>query len=68
MLDFNLTPQQLELQRKAREFAINEVLPVAWHYDERDETPLFLLKKAFEAGLMNTDIPTKYGGHGYGMI
>lgn len=68
MLSFKLTPQQLELQHKAREFAINEVLPVAWHYDEKDETPLFLLKKAFDAGLMNTDIPTKYGGHGYGLI
>jgi acyl-CoA dehydrogenase len=68
MLDFGLTPLQLELRQKAREFALNEILPVAWHYDEKDETPLFILKKAFEAGMMNGAIPTQYGGHGYGLI
>ena len=34
MLDFSLTPEQLELQQKAREFAKNEILPIAWYYDE----------------------------------
>jgi acyl-CoA dehydrogenase len=68
MLNFNLTPEQLEIQRKAREFAVNEVLPVAWYYDEKDETPLYVLRRAFEAGLMNGDIPAKYGGYGYGII
>ncbi|MCK5695922.1 MAG: acyl-CoA dehydrogenase family protein [Desulfobacula sp.] len=68
MLNFSLTPEQLELQKRAREFALNELLPVAWYFDEKNETPLFVLKKAFEAGLMNTDIPEKYGGKGYGML
>ena len=68
MLNFNLTPRQVELQQKAREFALKEVLPVAWYYDERDETPLFVLKKAFEQGLMNMDIPAEYGGQGLGLI
>ncbi|MBA4395679.1 MAG: acyl-CoA dehydrogenase, partial [Desulfobacca sp.] len=56
MLNFNLTSDQLELQKRAREFALKEVLPASWHYDEKDETPLFLLRKAFEAGLMNGNI------------
>ncbi len=38
MLDFQLSPQQLKLQKKAREFALKEILPVAWYYDEIDET------------------------------
>jgi hypothetical protein len=36
MLDFRLSPQQLKLQKKAREFALKEILPVAWYYDEID--------------------------------
>jgi len=68
MLDFTLTPEQLELQQKAREFAKNEILPVAWYYDEIDETPVPLLKKAYDAGLINGDIPRQYGGKGWGLI
>ncbi len=68
MLNFNLSQEQIEIQKKVREFALNEILPVVWHYDERDEIPLFILKKAFEAGIMNLDIPTKYGGKGYGLL
>jgi acyl-CoA dehydrogenase len=39
MLDFTLTPEQLALQQKARKFALKEVLPVAWYYDEKDDIP-----------------------------
>ena len=68
MLDFTLTKEQTELKLKAREFSLKNVLPVAAYYDEIDETPVAVLKKAFEAGLTNGDIPTKYGGKGYGII
>jgi len=68
MLDFSLTAEQLELQQKARAFAGKEILPVAWYYDETDETPLPLLKKAYEAELINGDIPEQYGGKGWGLI
>jgi acyl-CoA dehydrogenase len=68
MLDFSLSPDQLELQKKAREFALKEILPVAWYYDETDETPVEVLKKAYESGIMNGDIPKKYGGRGWGLL
>jgi len=68
MVDFALSPQQKELQEKVREFAIREILPAAWYYDEQDEIPLFLLQKAFDAGFMNGDIPVKYGGKGLGLL
>jgi acyl-CoA dehydrogenase len=68
MLNFSLSPDQLELQRKARDFALEEILPVAAYYDERDETPLAVIKKAYDAGLMNGDIPKEYGGKGHGLI
>jgi len=68
MLNFTLTPEQLEIQKKIRAFALNEVLPAVWYYDEKDEVPLFLLKRAFELGIMNNDIPKAYGGNGYGIL
>ena len=68
MVEFELSPEQKELQAKVREFAIREILPAVWHYDERNEIPLFLLQKAFDAGFMNGDIPEKYGGKGLGLL
>lgn len=68
MLDFSLTPEQLALQKKAREFALKEILPVANFFDEKDEMPVFLLKKAHAAGLQNLEIERKYGGPGLGLI
>lgn len=68
MLDFRLSDEQEEIRQKTREFAIEEVLPVAWYYDEKDDIPISVLKKAFDAGIMNTDIPTRYGGKGYGLV
>ncbi len=68
MLDFSLSPEQLDLQKRARTFSKEVVLPAAWHYDEKDELPLWVLKKANEAGIMNSDIPKEYGGAGYGLV
>jgi acyl-CoA dehydrogenase len=68
MVQFDLSPQQKELQAKVREFAIREILPASWYYDERNDIPLFLLQKAFDAGFMNSDIPLKYGGKGFGLL
>ena len=68
MLDFQLTDAQKKIQQNAREFALKEVLPVAWKYDHEDKTPIWLLEKAFEAGVMNSDIPEEFGGKGYGLV
>ncbi len=68
MLDFSLSAPQVKLRQKARDFAREEVLPVAWHYDRRNELPLQVLEKAFKAGLMNADVPKRFGGKGLGML
>lgn len=68
MLNFTLSDDQKELQQKARKFAIEEVLPVAWKYDELNELPVDILDKAQAAGIMNSDIPTEYGGQGLGLV
>ena len=68
MLNFSLTPEQIALRDKARRFALDEVLPVAWHYDEKDDLPLYILRKAWDEGIMNLTIPVKYGGQGRGLL
>lgn len=68
MLNFTLSPDQIAIQKKAREFALKELLPVAWGYDQADDTPLHILHKAYDAGLINGDIPEAYGGKGYGAL
>ncbi|MBE0557101.1 MAG: acyl-CoA dehydrogenase family protein [Proteobacteria bacterium] len=68
MAQFDLSQQQKDLRAKVREFAIREILPASWYYDEQNDIPLFLLKKAFDAGFMNGDIPKKYGGRGLGLL
>jgi len=68
MIDFSLTEEQLALQKKAREFAIREVLPVARKYDEAEEFPIDVIKAAYDEGLLNLAIPKKYGGAGLGLL
>ncbi len=68
MLNFELSDTQKQLQKKAREFSLNHVLPEAWSADENDTLPVHVLKKAFHEQLMNSDIPAEYGGKGYGLV
>ena len=64
MIDFQLTEEQLALQRMAREFAEKEMKPVAAKYDKGEEFPWDVIKKAFEVGFLASSIPEEYGGGG----
>src|SRR5687767_9035955 len=55
-MDFQLTEEQKEIQKWAHEFAEKEIRPVAAEYDESEEFPWEVLKKAAEAGLYSLDI------------
>ena len=55
-MDFSLTEEQIELQKWAHEFAEREIRPVAAEYDESEEFPWPVLKKAAEAGLYGIDV------------
>ena len=55
-MDFSLTEEQVELQKWAHEFAEKEIRPVAAEYDESEEFPWPVVKKAAEAGLYSVDI------------
>ncbi|MHA2289280.1 MAG: acyl-CoA dehydrogenase family protein [Promethearchaeota archaeon] len=67
-MDFRLTDAQLEIQKKAREFAVKEVLPVSFSYDEHEVMPMDVIKKAWKAGCTNMAIPKEYGGQGFGLM
>jgi len=68
MVDFTLSEEQEMLRQLARDFAKNEIMPVAPHHDETGEFPVEVVKKAWEAGLLNTKIPEAYGGLGLGVF
>ena len=68
MVDFRLTDEQKQIQQLARDFAKKEIIPVAAHHDETGEFPVEVVKKAWEAGLLNTKIPAECGGIGLGVF
>jgi acyl-CoA dehydrogenase len=55
-LDFSLTEEQLELKKWAHEFAEKEIRPVAAFYDESEDFPWPILRKAAEVGLYAPDL------------
>lgn len=67
-MDFNYTPDQLEIKDLAMKFARNEMMPKAHEYDVKAELPHDILEKAWSLGLVNTCIPTEYGGNGFTAI
>ena len=68
MLNFSLSDDQKQLQDTARKFAKDEIIPKAAHHDKTGEYPHEIAKKAWEVGLMNTHIPSEYGGMGLGVL
>jgi acyl-CoA dehydrogenase len=55
MIDFALTEDQVAAQKWVREFAQREIRPVAPHYDETEDFPWPVLRKAAEIGLYGKD-------------
>jgi acyl-CoA dehydrogenase len=63
-MDFGLSDEQQILKDAARRFAAEEIAPVAAEYDRSGEFPREIIHKAWELGLVNTQIPAEYGGLG----
>ncbi len=61
-MDFNLTREQLMIQRLAREFTKQEIEPDADRIDREEMLPDDLIKKFAEVGLLGMTVPKKYGG------
>ncbi len=63
-MDFRLTEEQEMIQAAARDFARNEIAPVAAEFDASGEFPLDNIRKMGELGLMGIEVPEGYGGSG----
>lgn len=68
MVDFELSDEQRAFRDLARDFARQEIAPIAAEYDEREEFPLPVLERAHRAGLLNLEVPEEYGGAGLGTL
>jgi acyl-CoA dehydrogenase len=67
-MDFQLSTEQKEMREMCMKFAKNEMIPKAIEYDENSTFPTDIFKKAWELGLINTCIPTEYGGTGFSHV
>ena len=63
-MDFKLSKEQLMLQKMFREFAENEVKPLAADVDEEERFPEETVKKMAKLGMMGIYLPREYGGAG----
>ncbi|NHI91481.1 MAG: acyl-CoA dehydrogenase [Candidatus Lokiarchaeota archaeon] len=67
-MDFNFSKEQEKLRKEVREFTLKEIVPKVGEFDEKDEFPWDIMKKAFQKGFMNVRIPKKYGGRGLNLL
>jgi acyl-CoA dehydrogenase len=67
-VSFQLTSEQKMIQDLARDFARNEIAPVAEHYDKTHEYPWPVVRKAQELGLTAMSVPEEYGGLGLSLF
>ena len=63
-MNFELTDEQVGIQKMARDFAKKEIIPVAAEYDQKATMPWPIINKAFEIGFWNLNVPEEYGGQG----
>ncbi len=61
---FPFTEEHEMIRQTARDFAQNEVAPVAAQYDESGEFPRETIRKMGELGFMGIEVPEEYGGAG----
>jgi alkylation response protein AidB-like acyl-CoA dehydrogenase len=52
------------IRQTARDFAQNEIAPIAAEFDESGEFPAETIKKMGALGLMGIEVPEEYGGAG----
>lgn len=67
-MQFQLDQQQRMIRDLARDFAREEIAPVAATFDREDRFPHDLYQRACDLGLVNLTIPTEYGGPALGIM
>ena len=67
-MDFDYTPEQLQLRKAVREFAVAEIAPYVSEWDENQTFPLEAVKHAGQLGFLGSIFPEDLGGAGLGYI
>ncbi len=67
-MDFEYTPEQIQLRRSVREFAEAEIQPHVMEWDEAQTFPLDTIRKLGELGYMGSIFPEELGGAGLGYV
>jgi glutaryl-CoA dehydrogenase (non-decarboxylating) len=67
-MDFNLSDDQLSVQKLCREFAAKNVIPTIRENDRANKFDPTLLKKMAESDILGLCLPEKYGGAGMDYI
>ena len=67
-MKFEFTEEQLMIQKAARDFAQNELLPGVIERDEHQKFPTEQIKKLGELGFLGMMVDPKYGGAGLDTI
>ncbi len=68
MMNFDLTDEQKDIIKAAREFAEGEFPDLAQECDRKEEFPKDLWKKGCKLGFVGVFIPETYGGQGLGFL
>src|SRR5580765_4249857 len=63
-MDFELSPEQREIQTLARDFGAEKIEPHASEWDRNHRFPRELFGRLAELGLMGVCVPEEYGGAG----
>jgi butyryl-CoA dehydrogenase len=63
-MDFEFSEEEQMLQQMVREFAENEIRPIAAEVDQQGRFPAEVVRKAAELGLTGISVPVEYGGAG----
>ena len=61
-MNFELSEDQQMIRDAARDFAQNEIAPVAAEFDHSGQFPVETIRQAGELGFMGVEVPEEYGG------
>ena len=68
-MEFKLNDEQKEIVKAIREFCAKEFTPeLALEFDQKEEFPMAIYKKAAQLGFTSMRIPQEYDGQGYGVF
>ena len=65
-MNFDITENQLMIEQMVKDFAEKEIRPNVMKWDESQDFPVDLFRKAGELGLMGVLVPEEFGGAGLG--